>query len=62
MTAQGFALFNSTIGTCGIAWGPRGIAGLQLPESTAEATRTRLRRRWPEAVDSPPPPGVGRFI
>ena len=61
-SAQGFTLFDSPIGTCGLAWSPRGIAGLQLPESTAEATRARLRRRWPEAVESSPPPGVGRAI
>lgn len=61
-SAQGFALFDSSIGTCGIAWSPRGIAGLQLPESTADATRVRLHRRWPDAIESSPPPGVGRAI
>lgn len=62
MTTQGFALFETPIGTCGIAWSPRGIAGLQLPEATPDATRTRLRRRWPDAVESEPPAGVGRTI
>lgn len=62
MTPKGFALFDSPIGTCGVAWSARGIAGLQLPEPTAEATRARLRRRWPDAVESPPPPGVGRAL
>lgn len=62
MTAQGFTVFDSPIGVCGIAWSARGIAGLQLPEASAEATRARLRRRWPDAVESEPPPGVGRAI
>ena len=62
MTTQGFALFETPIGICGIAWSPRGIAGLQLPEATPEATRARLRRRWPDAIESEPPPGVGRAI
>jgi methylated-DNA-[protein]-cysteine S-methyltransferase len=62
MTTQGFALFETPIGTCGISWSARGIAGLQLPEATAEATRARLGRRWPDAVESKPPPGVGRAI
>ena len=62
MTTQGFALFETPIGTCGIAWSARGIAGLQLPEATPEATRARLRRRWPDAIESEPPPGVGRAI
>ena len=62
MNALGFALFDSPIGTCGIAWSGRGIAGLQLPEPTPEATRGRLQRRWPAAVESAPPPGVGRVL
>lgn len=62
MNALGFALFHSPSSTCGIAWSGRGIAGLQLPEPTPDATRTRLRRRWPDAVESPPPPGVGRVL
>ena len=62
MTTQGFTVFDSPIGTCGIAWSARGIAGLQLPEASAEATRARLRRRWPDAIESEPPAGVGRAI
>ncbi|MSP76819.1 MAG: methylated-DNA--[protein]-cysteine S-methyltransferase [Rhodospirillaceae bacterium] len=62
MTTQGFTLFNSPIGTCGLAWSGRGISGLQLPEKTADATRKRVQRRWPDAVEGEPPPGVGRAI
>ena len=62
MNALGFALFDSPIGTCGIAWSGRGVAGLRLPEPTPEATRGRLQRRWPAAVESAPPPGVGRVL
>ena len=35
----GFALFETAIGWCGIAWAPRGIVGVQLPEGSAPATR-----------------------
>jgi methylated-DNA-[protein]-cysteine S-methyltransferase len=62
MTAQGFALFDTPIGACGIAWSARGVAGLQLPEATPDATRARVKRRWSAAVESAPPPGVGRAI
>jgi len=62
MTVQGFALFDSAIGACAIAWSTRGIAGLQLPEATAAATRARLLRRWPGAAESEPPPDVSRAI
>jgi methylated-DNA-[protein]-cysteine S-methyltransferase len=54
----GFAIFETPIGACGIAWGPRGITGLQLPETTAQGTRARMRRRWPGATEQPPPASV----
>src|SRR4029453_18581946 len=62
MSAQAFALFASPIGSCGIAWNAKGIAGFHLPLSTADATRRRLQQRWAGAVESPPPPGVQRVI
>ena len=62
MSTLGFTLFGSPIGTCGLAWSGRGIAGLQLPEKTADATRKRVQRRWPGAVEGEPPSGVGRAI
>src|SRR5260370_3295815 len=61
-TAQGFAVFETPIGACGVAWSSRGIVGLQLPEATAERTRARLRRRWTGAAETPPPPDVQRAI
>ena len=61
MTA-GFALFETAIGPCGIAWGERGVAGVQLPESSEARTRARLRRRFPDAPETPPPAAVQRAI
>ena len=61
--AKGFAIFETPIGACGIAWAPRGILGLQqLPEATAQGTRTRLQRRWTGATEKMPPAGVQRAI
>jgi methylated-DNA-[protein]-cysteine S-methyltransferase len=51
----GFALFDTAIGPCGIAWNGRGIAGVQLPEGSERETRARLRRRFPDAREAPPP-------
>jgi methylated-DNA-[protein]-cysteine S-methyltransferase len=62
IAAKGFAIFETPIGACGIAWGPRGITGLQLPEATAQGTRSRMRRRWAGAAETPPPPDVQRAI
>ena len=60
--ATGFAIFETPIGACGIAWGPRGITGLQLPETTAQGTRARMRRRWAGVTETAPPPEVQRAI
>jgi methylated-DNA-[protein]-cysteine S-methyltransferase len=53
-----FALFDTAIGPCGIAWNGRGVAGVQLPEGSPHETRARLRRRFPEAREAPPPAPV----
>jgi methylated-DNA-[protein]-cysteine S-methyltransferase len=51
----GFALFDTAIGICALAWGPRGLVGVQLPEDNGEAaTRARMRRRFPELPESEP--------
>jgi methylated-DNA-[protein]-cysteine S-methyltransferase len=58
MSAQAFALFDTPIGTCGIAWNATGITGFQLPSANAEVTRARMSRRWTGAVEGTPPAGV----
>jgi methylated-DNA-[protein]-cysteine S-methyltransferase len=60
MVVLGFTLFDTAIGSCGIAWSGRGLAGVQLPEANEAATRGRLRRRFPQAAEVPPPPFVQR--
>jgi methylated-DNA-[protein]-cysteine S-methyltransferase len=62
MPAQGFTLFDTAIGACGIAWGVQGIVGVQLPEHDATATHDRLQRRYPGASEAPPPPNVRQTI
>jgi len=59
---SGFALFDTAIGRCGIAWSGRGVAGVQLPEGNERDTRGRLRRRFPDAREAPPPAPVQRAI
>ena len=62
MAPQAFALFDTPIGTCGVAWNKNGIAGMQLPAKDADRTRAHIRKRWPSAVEAAPPPGVLRAI
>jgi len=53
--AREYALFDTPIGRCAIAWGPGGIQLLQLPEARASATRARLLERVPGAREGTPP-------
>lgn len=61
MNTAGFALFDTEIGRCGIAWGPRGIVGACLPEASDDAARARLRRRYPQAMETAPPAEIRRI-
>ena len=62
MTSQGFALFDTMIGRCGLAWGQSGLIGVQLPEATPGAACARLRKRFPDAVEAEPPAEIEAVI
>src|SRR5207247_1652832 len=62
MIAHGFALFDTAIGRCAIAWSGRGILAVQLPEADERKTRARLIRRFPQAHEASPPPAVARAL
>lgn len=49
---EGFTVFETAIGPCGIAWTERGVVAVQLPEETVEATRHRLQDRFPHLQES----------
>jgi len=57
-----FALFDTAIGRCGIAWSERGVIGVQLPERSDSATRTRLMRHCPTADETPPTKAIQHAI
>lgn len=54
-TAKGFCVFDTAIGPCGLAWGERGVVGVQLPEGDRDATAARMRRRFPDVAELLPP-------
>ena len=58
MDRTGILVFETPIGPCGLAWSEAGLIGVSLPEPDAAAVRTRLSRRYPEAIGSVPPPAV----
>jgi methylated-DNA-[protein]-cysteine S-methyltransferase len=61
-STEHYALFDTAIGTCAIAWSARGITRLQLPERDREAGEKRLLKRLPEATQGEPPPHVVQVI
>jgi methylated-DNA-[protein]-cysteine S-methyltransferase len=62
MHTQGYALFDTAIGRCGVAWNERGIVAAGLPEADDDKLRARLLRRCPGAIEQGPPPAVRRAV
>src|SRR5438270_13450904 len=62
MTGHHFAIFDTAIGRCGIVWGERGINAVQLPMSSEDKTRARIRERHGDLAEAPPPAQVQRAI
>ncbi|WP_410590610.1 methylated-DNA--[protein]-cysteine S-methyltransferase [Amycolatopsis sp. lyj-23] len=58
----GFTVFDTAIGFCGLAWRGDVVLGTSLPEGSAARTRAWLLRRFPDAVEGPPPPVVGEAV
>lgn len=57
-----FALFNTAIGVCAIAWSTHGIAAVQLPEGDEFDARRRMLWRFPRALEAAAPPEVQHAI
>ena len=57
-----YALFDTTLGTAGVAWSDRGIVRTFLPEPSAQAARARLGSRLPDAREAEPPDHVHRLM
>ncbi|HEX2053707.1 MAG TPA: methylated-DNA--[protein]-cysteine S-methyltransferase [Actinomycetota bacterium] len=53
---EGYAVFQTAIGPCGIAWTERGVVGVQLPEESEDATREQLQTRFPHLAEAAPSP------
>ncbi|MEZ5637142.1 MAG: methylated-DNA--[protein]-cysteine S-methyltransferase [Burkholderiaceae bacterium] len=62
MSTTGYTVFDTAIGPCGIAWGPLGLTGVQLPEEDAAATRARMERRFPQVAECAPSEPVQHAI
>jgi methylated-DNA-[protein]-cysteine S-methyltransferase len=61
-TAVSFALFDTAIGRCAVAWTERGIVTVLLPGRDDAALRMRLAQRHPDAREAAPPRDVAQAI
>lgn len=57
-----FAVFDSPIGACAVAWSPRGVVRFLLPEASAAATEERVRAVLPEAEPATPRGWVATLV
>ncbi len=57
-----FALFDTAIGTCGIAWTEQGISDVLLPGRSVEQTRQQLTGKYGADAQAAPPPPVAAAI
>ena len=56
------ALFDTAIGACGVAWSPRGLVAVSLPERDEATTEKRIAGKSGSAGRATPPPAVARAI
>lgn len=61
-TPASFALFDTPLGRCGIAWRGTRVVATQLPEASDQETAERLSKRAGGATPGDPPPAVERAI
>lgn len=57
-----YAAFDTVIGPCAIVWRGAHIVGTALPASSREALLAQLRRRFPDAEESPPPEALRPIV
>lgn len=58
----GFAMFDTAIGRCAIAWCGDRIVGTQLPETSSATTRQRMQTRFPHTREAIPPADIARVV
>ncbi len=59
IAGSGFALFDTAIGRCAIAWTAAGVSDVQLPDGDGERLRAKLVERYQEAE---PPAAVAETV
>jgi methylated-DNA-[protein]-cysteine S-methyltransferase len=57
-----FSIFDTAIGSCGVVWSARGIAGVQVHNGNEHSTRASLLRRFAGAQEAAPSAEVQQAI
>lgn len=57
-----YCLFDTAIGSCGVAWSEQGLTRVQLPEADRNSTERRLRARSGGTRSDDPPPQIKQLI
>src|SRR3954469_5143787 len=55
-------LFDTALGTCGVAWNGRGVAGVQLPEKDRVTTARRLAAKSGSIGEGDPAAAMAALI
>lgn len=58
MSEVAYALFDTPLGACAVAWGPRGVVAVNLPDRHPADLRAGLEKRFPDASANDPPQTV----
>ncbi|MBI5518014.1 MAG: methylated-DNA--[protein]-cysteine S-methyltransferase [Deltaproteobacteria bacterium] len=62
MNDHGWTLLETALGPLGVAWSPRGLTRVQLPEATPEATAKRLAGAGPRVPPEDAPEPIRRAL
>ena len=57
-----YAIFETSIGWAGVAWGAAGLVAVHLPDPSPEIARRGFLRRFPDAVEGAAPASVQRTM
>ncbi len=61
-TAQHYAVFETAVGFCAIAWSDTGVTCFRLPSQTAEAAERLLLRSMPQVLRATPPAPITEVV
>lgn len=62
MSDFSYVLFDTSLGRCGVAWGPNGVRAVSFAEASDDETVKRLMRRAQGAVERVPSDAIAAVI